>query len=281
MNSNGKAPFTLISAWIAPLLCLLFIPACALANITSTQLIGTWRCIDGARTGDYTFRKDGTYLASVSQNHNVVWEGAGNWSLDGNTIQYILTRSSLSRIPVGMKDADHVTQITSTYYLVASPDGTTHKYLRMPAFETTSINIGYTSQDKFGQRVTVLDCALYIKQLQAVCTNFFAQATIPEDLDIVVIVKPAGHSRVWFISSSTLPTSDQREPLRKALEAVPPPTLKDGPIGFAIEGSIAGGTGNRLQLAAPVPVPNEWHDILSKQKGPLYFDELVTLVWPD
>lgn len=280
MNPNGKSRFRLISAWVASLICV-FIPVCVFANVASSQLIGNWRCVDGVLTGDYTFRKDGTYLASVSQNHKVTWEGGGNWSLDGNTIRYTLTKSSLARIPVRMKDADPVTEITENYYIIAAPGGGTRKYLRMPAFETTCINIGYTSQDKFGQRIPVFVCADYIKHLEAVCTDSFARATVPEDLDIVVVVKPSGSSRVWFISSGAPADGDKREPLRKAIEAVPAPVPKDGPIGFAIEGCIAGGTGNKSELAFPVPVPKEWQEMLSTQKGSPQFDEVVKLVWPD
>jgi len=180
-----------------------------------------------------------------------------------------------------MKDADPVNEITNNYYIIAVPKGGTEKYLRIPAFETTDINIGYLSQDEFGQRIAVGDLADYIKRLEAVCKAFFPQSSVPEDLDLIVVVKPAGRSRVWFVSSGTAEGGDQREPLRKALEGVSAPVTKGGPVGFDIQASIAGGTGNRSDVSGPPPLPKDWSDELSKHTGTVHFDDVVGLVWPD
>ena len=148
-------------------------------------------------------------------------------------------------------------------------------------FETASVNIGYLRQKDFGARVTVNDIAAYIKRLQAVCDEFFAQATTPEDLSIIVAIKPTGHSRVWFVSSRTPAATEKRDQLRTKLEAVELPKVTSGPVAFAIESRIAGGSGKDAKEAGAPKTPKEWHDALSKQKEPLLFDRLLPLVWPD
>jgi hypothetical protein len=148
-------------------------------------------------------------------------------------------------------------------------------------FATASIHIGYMSQEALGERVSVHDLGDYIKRLQAVCSQFFAQTTIPEDLSIVVAVKPGKRSKVWFVSSRAPASSERRDDLRAELEAVPPPAVHGGPIAFAIEGRIAGGHTKGESKAGPPPVPNEWQDALSKLVEPVPFDRVLPHIWPD
>jgi len=60
--------------------------------------------------------------------------------------------------------------------------------------------------------------AAYMKQLTAVCNEFFADETKPDSLDIVVAIKPRERSRVWFVSATRAPGDAQLESLRSKLE---------------------------------------------------------------
>jgi hypothetical protein len=144
-------------------------------------------------------------------------------------------------------------------------------------FAMAEIHLGYLSQQAFAERVSVRDLADYTKRLQAVCSQFFAQTTIPEDLSIVVAVKPGKRSKVWFVSSRAPVSSERRDDLRAELEAVLPPVVHGGPIAFAIVGRIAGGQTKGETKAGPPPVPKEWRDAPSIEPGPL--DQVLPRIW--
>ena len=148
-------------------------------------------------------------------------------------------------------------------------------------FETTSLNIGYLREKEFGERVAVNEIVAYVKRLQAVCGEFFARTTTREDLSIVVAVKPTGQARVWLVSSRTPAAEEKRDQLRTQLEAVERPKVTGGPIAFAIESRIAGGSGQGGKEPGVPPTPKEWEAALSKLKEPLLFDGLLPLVWPE
>src|SRR5688572_16053024 len=76
-------------------------------------------------------------------------------------------------------------------------------------FETDNIVLYQPDEDlrELLPNGDVTDLANYIKQIQAVCTGFFATTiTKPENFTIVVAIRPAKRSRVWFISSILPPT---------------------------------------------------------------------------
>ena len=152
-------------------------------------------------------------------------------------------------------------------------------------FETDHV-VFYLPEDVMEARVgSVADFANYAKQLQAICTEFFATTKTPETLHIVVAVRPGKRARVWFVSS-TRPTPDaQREPLRKKLEAIPPCDVHDGPIAFAISAKLAGGDGKTPKGGKDfkTPIPKEWQDaaIATGKERVLVPDGLLDLIWPD
>jgi hypothetical protein len=131
---------------------------------------------------------------------------------------------------------------------------------------------------------SVEDLASYVKRLQAVCGNFFADVETPETLDIIVALKPGRQSRVWFVSSTPSPSGMSRESLRVKLEAVTPVEVRYGPVAFAISAKIAGGSGNvpKGDGAYQPPIPKEWQEAAKGQKEPLVIpDGFLALVWPD
>jgi len=150
-------------------------------------------------------------------------------------------------------------------------------------FQTANIAL-YQPNDVLQARTrSVEDLAAYIKQIQAVCTEFYANDTKPENLHIVVAVRPGKRSRVWFISS-TAPNDASRDPLRKKLEAIPPCDAHGGPIAFTISAALAGGAGKIFtgeDKDFSPPIPKEWSDAkIGKNSGPVP-DCYLDIVWPD
>jgi hypothetical protein len=151
-----------------------------------------------------------------------------------------------------------------------------------PGFELAGVNTSYLSPSELAQRISTEDLNAYINGLQAACIDFYAAATAPDDIDIVVIVVAGGHPHFWFNSTTHSGTFEHFHRLIEKLQVVPAPLLKRGPIGFAMTGRIAGGTSSRkVQNNAPL-FPKEWKDFLAKgsKDGLLDFDEVVKLVCP-
>jgi hypothetical protein len=122
----------------------------------------------------------------------------------------------------------------------------------------------------------------YLVRLQEVAHNFFVGYPTPETLHIIVMLRPGGRSRVWFVSSRRPGNAPEFEPLRKLLEAVPALPVVEGPALLTLSGTIMGGDGSELPEDLR-PIPAEWRDI---EKGlaeplPVYSDAFMDLVWPD
>jgi hypothetical protein len=150
-------------------------------------------------------------------------------------------------------------------------------------FETDNVVL-YQPNETLQARVgAVTDLASYIKQLQAVCTEFFAATTTPETLHIVVAARPGKRARVWFVSSTRPAPDAQREPLRKKLEAIPPCDVHDGPIAFAISAKLAGGDGKNPKgdKNFKPPIPKEWQEAAAGKENVLVPDGFLDLIWPD
>jgi hypothetical protein len=115
--------------------------------------------------------------------------------------------------------------------------------------------------------------AAYCKQLEKVCTVFFASETKPERLDIVVGLKPGKKVRVWFVSSRRTSQDSSLVALRKKLEVVPAYPVHGGPFAFALRCTVGG--------AAPskeVPMPKEWRP---KGDPVLVPDGVFERIWRD
>jgi hypothetical protein len=124
--------------------------------------------------------------------------------------------------------------------------------------------------------------ANYIKQLQAILTDYFKDTTTAETLAIVVAARPGNESRVWFVSSIRSVKDVSLDPLRQKLEAVRPMNVMKGPVAFAISANIAGGDGKASKGGAyQLPVPKEWKDAAKKMKPPILMpDGILKVVWP-
>ena len=144
-------------------------------------------------------------------------------------------------------------------------------------FETENIVL-YQPNDVLEERLPdVSKLADYIKRLQDVCQKFFAGATAPETLDIVVAVRPGRQSRIWFVSSVQSTPDASRKSLRKNLESVIPCDIASGSIAFAIAGKIAGGEGKKR---TDIPMPREWEKAAERKTNVVIPDGILDAVWP-
>jgi hypothetical protein len=88
----------------------------------------------------------------------------------------------------------------------------------MKGFETDKLVL-YQPNEILQARVgAVEEFSTYIKQLQTVCSEFFATNKTPETLHVVVAVRPGKGARVWFISSLYPSADAQREPYGRNLK---------------------------------------------------------------
>jgi hypothetical protein len=147
-------------------------------------------------------------------------------------------------------------------------------------FKTRDLNIGYMPQKDMGERVAVEDLGKYFKSIEAICAEFFADVTTPENFTVVVVVKPGNRAKIWFISSRQPNAAEHRDDLHQRLEAVPAPVVRGGPIAFALRGKLAGGVAQEGNKDRP-PIPAEWQQVIDKLTGPADFDDLLPRIWPD
>jgi len=144
----------------------------------------------------------------------------------------------------------------------------------------------YQGHDVLLARMPTRDVVFaYVDRIKDITHKFFVGAKVPEVFHVVVVVRPDGWARFWFVSSKRGANAADLEPLRKLLEAVPPMEVKGGPVILAVSGRIAGGDGSEsLEKGAyESPVPQEWKNLAKAKNIPLAFstDEFQNLVWDE
>jgi hypothetical protein len=125
----------------------------------------------------------------------------------------------------------------------------------------------------------VEELATYITRLTSASAEFFASEKTPERLDIVVGLKPEKKARVWFVSSRRTSQDKSLVALRKKLEAIPPCTVRGGPVAFALRCTIAGG-GSPAKSQGEIPMPKEWRDATAGESV-LLPDGVFERIWRD
>ena len=147
----------------------------------------------------------------------------------------------------------------------------------------TAMIVLYQPEEVMQARVLeVKALADYAKGLEAACADYFAGATRPETLHIVIAVKPGKRARVWFVSDTR--KLESLAPLRDKLQAVVPLEVFHGPVAFGLQMSIAGGAPGAPSAtdSGPPPIPQEWRDSAKGEEGPLTVpDDFLKKVWPD
>jgi len=146
-------------------------------------------------------------------------------------------------------------------------------------------NISLYQQDAvLRQRVASVEkFSAFIKRIEAVCQTHFAGSSAPETLDVVIAMKPGGEFKVWFVSSTRANDDVQWEPLRKKIQELTAPDIKNGPVAFALSATIAGAKKNETDPKSfKPPMPKEWAEAAQKAKAPLEIpDDILDVVWPD
>jgi TonB family protein len=142
-------------------------------------------------------------------------------------------------------------------------------------FETTNIVL-YQPDEVLKQRLPGAGhLAAYCEKFQSALSEELGQVTIPDTLVVVTAVRPDNTSRVWLMGSAL--DADTQNALRKKLEAIPPVEVKDGPIAFALCGTIAGGA----EFTEIPPLPPEWKKAAEALTPPVLLpDAVLDTVWP-
>lgn len=105
--------------------------AAAFAGSTKEQLVGHWRHIGDAQTVDYTFKDDGTFTGSITEEGKVILEYAGKWSIDGDKLNYEYTSSTPGIIEAGATDQDTIKEMTKDYYIIETKFYAKRQYSRV------------------------------------------------------------------------------------------------------------------------------------------------------
>ncbi len=99
---------------------------------------------------------------------------------------------------------------------------------------------------------------------------------IPAGGFLVVAVKPGEKSNVWLdFGPFLIPRTAEK--ILAAAKGVPPLSVQDGMVAFAIKVGFWGGS----EPAAMAPSPAAWKAAAKKAGHPLELDALVETVWPE
>jgi hypothetical protein len=122
--------------------------------------------------------------------------------------------------------------------------------------------------------------AAYIKRIEGACTAFFASEKTPEQLDIVVGLKPRKKVRVWFVSSRRARQDKSLTALRAKLEAIPPCEVHSGPLAFALCCTVSGAPPRKDKEPYQPPMPQEWRNAVTGEDV-LVPDGIFEKIWRD
>lgn len=95
---------------------------------------------------------------------------------------------------------------------------------------------------------------------------------------LLLMVKPGGRAKAWVVTGDPAPSAETISAMIKAVEAVPAPAVREGPILVGV-GFEAWGGGAPPAGASP-PIPRDWYSYFSKGGGQLD-DAFMARVWPD
>ncbi|NWE50860.1 hypothetical protein [Brevundimonas sp. P7753] len=95
---------------------------------------------------------------------------------------------------------------------------------------------------------------------------------------LLLMVKPGGQAKAWVVTGDPAPSAETISAMIKAVEAVPAPAVREGPILVGV-GFEAWGGGAPPAGASP-PIPRDWYSYFSKDGGQLD-DAFMARVWPD
>ena len=141
-------------------------------------------------------------------------------------------------------------------------------YITSAVAEVKPVNITLYQPDEVvtALEVDASELSEYIKKLTKSIEQEFSEATIPESLDLVIIVKPGKLSKAWLVSS--LKDSPKRQKFLAKLSTIPSIKTINGPFAFAVTYSIAGGKTPSLETKKyKLPMPKECQDAIDKSEA--------------
>lgn len=95
---------------------------------------------------------------------------------------------------------------------------------------------------------------------------------------LLLMVKPGERSKAWVVTGDPAPNAETVAAVVRAVEAVPAPSVTEGPILVGV-GFDAWGGGAQPVGGRP-PIPRDWYAHFPKDGGQLD-DAFMARVWPD
>ena len=126
------------------------------------------------------------------------------------------------------------------------------------------------------ERISALTLAPFIHSINETATAVLAGRDYkPSGGFLVIAIRPGNQSAVWIDSAPMLPT-DLSDAMVARLRAIPAPSVKGGPVVFAVRVSLWGGEPPTKNM----PLPEAWEREARIVGRPLETGELVERVWP-
>lgn len=129
-------------------------------------------------------------------------------------------------------------------------------------------------------RVEVSALTPYVNAATTAAEGAFRAAPVQPGASgmVLLMVKPGGRAKAWVVTGEPAPNTDTIAVVVKAVEAVPAPAVREGPILVGV-GFEAWGGGAPPVGASP-PIPRDWYSYFPKDGGQLD-DAFMARVWPD
>lgn len=95
---------------------------------------------------------------------------------------------------------------------------------------------------------------------------------------LLLMVKPGGRAKAWVVTGEPAPSAATVAAVVKAVEAVPAPAVREGPVLVGVGFDVWGG--GAPPAGASPPIPRDWYAYFAKDGGRLD-DAFMARVWPD
>lgn len=129
-------------------------------------------------------------------------------------------------------------------------------------------------------RVEVSALTPYVNAATTAAEGAFRAAPVQPGASgmVLLMVKPGGRAKAWVVTGDPAPSTETVAAVVKAVEAVPAPAVREGPVLVGV-GFEAWGGGAPPVGASP-PIPRDWYSYFPKDGGRLD-DAFMARVWPD
>jgi hypothetical protein len=146
------------------------------------------------------------------------------------------------------------------------------------AFNTAAVVL-YQPDPVLKERLPGIDeLATFTKAIQDAAATAFPAGSTERELDIVVAITPGRRARFWLVSAKA---SDADAPLLSGLRSFLVPAVQNGPVAFAVIGSISGAPTSAVTRPFKPPMPDEWRAAAERSPEALIPDGILQIVWPD